>query len=71
MTRFDFRAHELPVGGVRRRSGVSGDARPVLRALRDTLRDAPRELTVTYMDVPAMDPSAPAGASITACWIGR
>ena len=42
----------------------------MLRALRDTLRDAPRELTVTYMDVPAMDPSAPAGATITACWIG-
>ena len=31
------------------------------RALRDTMRDAPRELTVTYMDVPPMDPSAPAG----------
>ena len=44
----------------------TGDARPVLRGLRDTLRDAPRELTVTFMDVPAMDPSAPAGATITA-----
>jgi hypothetical protein len=38
--------------------------------MRDLLRDAPRELTVTYMDVPSMDPSAPAGATITACWAG-
>ena len=51
-------------------SPCQGDARPVLRALRDALREAPRELTVTYMDVPAMDPSAPAGATITACWAG-
>ena len=34
------------------------------------MREAPSELTVTYMDVPAMDPNAPAGATITACWIG-
>lgn len=69
VTRFDFRAHELG-SVVFATLGVSGDSRPVLRALRETLRDAPRELTVTFMDVPAMDPSAPAGASITACWIG-
>jgi len=69
VTRFDFRAHELHAV-VFATLAVAGDARPVLRALRETLRDAPRELTVTYMDVPAMDPSAPAGASITACWIG-
>ena len=36
--------------------GVTGDARPVLRALRDTLQDAPRELTVTFMDVPRDGP---------------
>lgn len=69
VTRFDFRAHELP-SVVFATLAVTGDARPVLRALRDTLQDAPRELTVTYMDVPEMDPSAPGGASITACWIG-
>ncbi len=69
VTRFDFRAHRLPAVVVTTLT-VSGDARPVLRALRDTLRDAPRELTVTYMDVPPMDPNAPAGATITACWIG-
>ncbi|MGC5170750.1 FAD-binding oxidoreductase [Microbacterium sp. DT81.1] len=70
VTRFDFRAHALP-GVVFAELSVPGDVRPVLRALRDTLRHAPRELTVTYMDVPAMDPSAPAGATITACWIGE
>ena len=69
VTRFDFRAHAL-TSVVFATLAVAGDARPVLRALRDTLRDAPRDLTVTYMDVPAMDPSAPAGATVTACWIG-
>lgn len=69
VTRFDFRAHELPAV-VFTTLGLSGDARPVLRTLREVMAAAPRELTVTYMDVPAMDPSAPAGASITACWIG-
>ncbi|MET0812134.1 MAG: FAD-binding oxidoreductase [Microbacterium sp.] len=69
VTRFDFRAHPLP-SVVFATLAVSGDARPVLRAMRDTLADAPRDLTVTFMDVPAMDPSAPEGATITACWIG-
>ena len=70
VTRFDFRAHELPAV-VFATLAVTGDSRPILRALRDTLRDAPRDLTVTFMDVPAMDPSAPGGASIAACWIGQ
>jgi FAD/FMN-containing dehydrogenase len=69
VTRFDFRAHDLPAV-VFAELGVAGDARPVLQALRDLLASAPRELTVTYMDVPAMDPSAPAGATIGACWAG-
>lgn len=69
VTRFDFEAHPLD-GVVHAVYGLDGDARPALRALRDLLADAPRELTVTYMDVPAMDPSAPAGASITAVWVG-
>jgi hypothetical protein len=38
--------------------------------MRDVLDAAPRELTVTYMDVPPMDPSAPAGATLSACWLG-
>lgn len=69
VTRFDFRAHDLPAV-VLATLGVSGDARPIVAALRDTLAAAPRELTVTYMDVPAMDPNAPAGASIVAVWAG-
>lgn len=69
VTRFDFRAHPLQAV-VFATLDVAGDARPVLRALRDTMRDAPRELTVTYSHVPPMDPSAPPGATITACWIG-
>ncbi len=69
VTRFDFRAHPLPAV-VFATLTVTGDARAVLRAMRDTLAGAPRELTVTYMDVPAMDPSAPAGATLTAVWAG-
>ncbi|MCW3491829.1 FAD-binding oxidoreductase [Microbacterium sp. SSM24] len=69
VTRFDFRAHPL-AHVVFATLGVEGDARPILRGLRDTMQDAPRELTVTYMHVPPMDPSAPPGATITACWIG-
>lgn len=69
VTRFDFEAHPLD-GVVHAVYGLEGDARPVLRVLADVLADAPRELTVTYMDVPAMDPNAPAGASITAVWAG-
>lgn len=69
VTRFDFEAHALD-GVVHAVYGLDGDARPILRVLRDLLAQAPRELTVTYMDVPAMDPNAPAGATITAVWAG-
>ena len=63
VTRFDFRAHPLSVGGVRdpRRERATPGPSCALCATRS--RDAPRELTVTFMDVPAMDPSAPAGAT--------
>ncbi|MET0734363.1 MAG: FAD-binding oxidoreductase [Microbacterium sp.] len=69
VTRFDFRAHPL-LSVVFATLGVDGESRVILRSLRDLLADAPRELTVTFMDVPPMDPSAPPGATITACWIG-
>ena len=69
VTRFDFRAHPLPAV-VFAALNVTGDARPILRTMRDTMRQAPRDLTVTFMDVPAMDPSAPAGATITGLWVG-
>jgi len=67
VTRFDFAAHRLP-GIAFAESVIDGEATPVLRAARELLRDAPRELTVTYMDVPPMDPSAPAGARLSAVW---
>ncbi|WP_223628398.1 FAD-binding oxidoreductase [Microbacterium sp. EST19A] len=67
ITRFDFSAHPLP-GIAFAENVIDGDAAPVLRAARELLREAPRELTVTYMDVPAMDPSAPAGARLSAVW---
>lgn len=69
VTRFDFEAHRLP-GIALAENIVEGDATAVLRATRDLMREAPRELTVTFMDVPPMDPSAPAGARLTAVWAG-
>ncbi|KAA9105649.1 FAD-binding oxidoreductase [Microbacterium rhizomatis] len=69
VTRFDFRAHELS-SVVWTVLQLSGDARPVLATMRDVMANAPRDLTVTFMDVPAMDPSAPAGATLSALWIG-
>ncbi|UWF76929.1 FAD-binding oxidoreductase [Microbacterium neungamense] len=69
VTRFDFPAHRLPgIAFGEYLIGDEADRGAVLRALRDVLRDAPRELTVTFMDVPAMDPSAPAGARLAAVW---
>ena len=69
VTRFDFEAHALD-GVVHAVYGLEGDPRPMLHVLRDLMADAPRVLTVTYMDVPPMDPNAPAGASVTAVWAG-
>ncbi|WP_180968991.1 FAD-binding oxidoreductase [Microbacterium aurantiacum] len=69
VTRFDFQAHRLP-GIVFGEYAIAGDSAPVVRSARDLLRDAPNELTVTFMDVPAMDPSAPAGARLSAVWAG-
>ncbi|UYO96127.1 FAD-binding oxidoreductase [Microbacterium sp. M28] len=69
VTRFDFAAHELD-GIVFAENALTADPAVVLRTARDVMQDAPRELTLTYMDVPAMDPSAPAGASLSAVWAG-
>lgn len=70
VTRFDFQPHSVPAIAWAE-LGIKGDPREVIAAVRDVLAEAPRELTVTYMDVPAMDPSAPAGASISAVWAGE
>ncbi|WP_167045003.1 FAD-binding oxidoreductase [Salinibacterium sp. ZJ454] len=69
VTRFDFAAHPLPAV-VFATFEVDGDPRAALRALRDLMREAPRDVTATYMDVPPIDPSAPAGVTISACVIG-
>lgn len=69
VTRFEFQAHPLRAVFAAE-LGFEGDARQLLPALRDVMTDAPRELTVTYMDVPPMDPSAPPGSSIGAVWAG-
>ncbi|MGF6823208.1 FAD/FMN-containing dehydrogenase [Microbacterium sp. ZKA21] len=69
VTRFDFAAHALD-GIAFAQNTFTGDPAAVLRATRDVMQAAPHELTVTYMDVPPMDPSAPAGASLSAVWAG-
>ena len=69
VTRFDFAAHALD-GIAFAQNAFTADPAVVLRATRDVMQSAPRELTVTYMDVPPMDPSAPAGASLSAVWAG-
>lgn len=69
VTRFDFRAHAL-AGIAFAECKIDGASAEVLRAVRDLLPDAPRELTLTFMDVPTMDPSAPAGARLSAVWAG-
>lgn len=70
VTRFDFATHRI--SGVAYGEYVIGeDPAAVLRTTRELMRTAPRELTVTYMDVPAMDPSAPAGARIAAVWADK
>ncbi|VXB15667.1 FAD-linked oxidoreductase [Microbacterium sp. 8M] len=69
VTRLDFEAAPL-AGVLAGELTVDGDQAALLRVVRDTLATAPRELTVTYMDVPAMDPSAPAGARLAVVWAG-
>jgi len=69
VTRFDFEAHRIQ-GIVYAEYAIGGDPAAALRAARDVMRTAARELTVTFMDVPAMDPSAPAGARLAAVWAG-
>lgn len=66
VTRFDFAAHAVD-GVVFGTWRVDSDRAATLRALRDVLRAAPREVTATFLDVPPMDPNAPAGASISVC----
>lgn len=69
VTRFDFVAHELP-GVVFAELAIDGELRQTLRSVVDLMRHAPRDLTVSFMDGPPMNPDAPPGATVTACWVG-
>jgi FAD/FMN-containing dehydrogenase len=68
VTRFDFQAH--PLDAVAAATVEVQTSAALLRGLRDIMRTAPPEMTITFMDVPPMDPSAPAGATVTAVWAG-
>ncbi|MGN8025018.1 FAD-binding oxidoreductase [Microbacterium sp. 22242] len=69
LTRLDFEARPL-TGVLAGELAARGDQAEFLRTVREVLDDAPRALTVTYLDVPAMDPSAPAGARLSVVWAG-
>ena len=71
VTRFDFRAH--PLAGVVHASitldGTHGLA-PLVRAFRDVMRAAPRELNASLVRTPAMGPEMPSRLVIEAAWAG-
>lgn len=70
VTRFDFRAHALP-GIVRVSIELDGADLPALvRAFRDTLRAAPRELNGTLLRTPAMGPTMPSRTLMELAWAG-
>ncbi|HEY3336957.1 MAG TPA: FAD-binding oxidoreductase [Propionicimonas sp.] len=70
-TRFDFRAH--PLAGVVHASitldGANG-LPPLVRAFRDIMRRAPRELNASLVRTPAMGPEMPSRLVVEAAWAG-
>ncbi len=70
-TRFDFRAHAL--AGVVHASitldGTDG-LTALVRAFRDAMRTAPRELNATLVRTPAMGPEMPSRLLVEAAWAG-
>jgi len=69
-THFTFRASPLPavVGG--RIHLALDDLGGVLTAWRDVMRAAPDELSVTFLALPAFDPSAAPSAQLLVCYAG-
>ncbi len=71
VTRFDFHAH--PLDGVVHASlaldGAGGLA-PFVRAFRDVMRSAPRELNASLVRTPSMGPEMPSRLLIEAAWAG-
>ncbi|HSK34325.1 MAG TPA: FAD-binding protein [Propionicimonas sp.] len=71
VTRFDFLAH--PLAGVVHASITldAGDGlRPLVRAFRDTMRQAPRELNGSLVRTPAMGPQMPSRTLMELAWAG-
>ncbi|HEY8589006.1 MAG TPA: FAD-binding oxidoreductase, partial [Naasia sp.] len=69
VTRFTFQAHSLP-GVVFGTFAFALESLPaVLRGWRDVLRQAPEELTVTLMAMPAFG-EAPPSVQLLGCWAG-
>ncbi|HEX5336697.1 MAG TPA: FAD-binding oxidoreductase [Propionicimonas sp.] len=71
VTRFDFRAH--PLAGVVHASITLDDAvglPTLVRAFRDVMRAAPRELNASLVRTPAMGPQMPSRTMIEAAWAG-
>lgn len=71
VTRFDFRAH--PLAGVVHAAitlDVSAGLPTLVRAFRDVMRAAPRELNGSLVRTPAMGPEMPSRMMIEAAWAG-
>ncbi|QNO36981.1 FAD-binding oxidoreductase [Protaetiibacter sp. SSC-01] len=69
-THFTFRATRLPavVGG--HISLALDDLAGALRAWRDAMREAPDELSATFLALPAMGPDVPPSAQLIVCYAG-
>lgn len=70
VTRFDFLAHPL-AGIVHARLTLDGsDLAALVRAFRDVMRAAPRELNGSLMRTPAMGPDMPGQTTLELAWAG-
>jgi len=71
VTRFDFRAH--PLAGVVRASitlDQTAGLSALIRAFRDAMRAAPRQLNASLIRTPAMGPQMPSRTMIEVAWAG-
>ncbi len=69
-TRFDFLAHPLP-GVVHASITLDGERLPgLIRAFRDVMRSAPRELNGELLRTPPMGPDIPSQTLIELAWAG-
>jgi len=70
VTRFTFRANPLPDGVVSGAIDLASDAdlAVVFAAWRDALREAPEQLSTTYLGMPAFGEDMPAASQIVYVW---